>query len=215
MRFIKHFLAATSLGLFAITASASPETPVENVEYQVLKEAQQTDSGKKVEIIEFFWYSCPTCTALSPYMDAWVKKQGDKVNVKHVPVAFRDSFIPEQKLYYTLEAMGKLDELNVKAFGKHLGSDQKVLAWAVNNGLDKEQFAKVYNSFGVQVKMQQAAQLQKAYNANRVPLIAVDGRFITSPAMVGKGFARNVTEKELYEATLRVVDWLVARSVKK
>src|SRR5437870_788528 len=116
MRLIKHTLAALSLSLVAAAAFASPANPQNGVDYRTLDRAQQTDSGKKVEVTEFFWYSCPHCNALEPALEAWVKKQGDRIVFKRVPVMFREDFLPQQKLYYTLEAMGKLDELHQKVF---------------------------------------------------------------------------------------------------
>ena len=116
MRFIQHLLAVATLSLFAATAGASPTAPVNGTDYRTLDKAQQTDSGKKVEVTEFFWYSCPHCSALEPALEAWVKKQGDKINFKRVPVAFRDSFIPQQKLYYSLEALGWVNALHGKVF---------------------------------------------------------------------------------------------------
>ena len=56
MRFIQHLLAVATLSLFAATAGASPTAPVNGTDYRTLDKAQQTDSGKKVEVTEFFWY---------------------------------------------------------------------------------------------------------------------------------------------------------------
>src|SRR5438034_7584025 len=103
MRFVQHLLAVISLSLFAATAGATAASPVSGSDYRTLEKAQQTDSGKKVEVTEFFWYACPHCNAFDPALTEWVKKQGDNIAFKRVPVAFRESFIPQQKLYYTLE----------------------------------------------------------------------------------------------------------------
>jgi len=220
MRFIKHLLAVASLGLCALTASASPSSPVNGVDYRVLEKAQQTDSGKKIEVTEFFWYSCPHCNLLEPSLEAWVKKQGDKIHFKRVPVAFRDSFVPQQKLYYTLEAMGKLDALHAKVFHaihverQPLDTDQRIQAWVVKQGLDAKKFSDIYTSFGVQTKVQRAIQRQSDYQVDGVPLIAVDGRFLTSPSIIGKGMGRGVPEDVLHESTLRVLDWLLKQAAK-
>ncbi|MGH8809696.1 MAG: thiol:disulfide interchange protein DsbA/DsbL, partial [Noviherbaspirillum sp.] len=100
MRFLQHALAALSLSLVAFGAGAAPNNPQNGVDYRTLDKAQQTDSGKKVEVTEFFWYSCPHCNALESELVAWVKKQGDGIAFKRVPIAFRDSMVPQQKLYY-------------------------------------------------------------------------------------------------------------------
>ncbi|RJF97139.1 thiol:disulfide interchange protein DsbA/DsbL [Noviherbaspirillum saxi] len=217
MRFLKHLLAAVSIGLLAAGAQATPDNPQSGVDYRTLDKAQQTDSGKKVEVTEFFWYSCPHCHALEHDLVAWVKKQGDNIVFKRVPVAFRDSMVPQQKLYYTLEAMGKLDELHGKVFStihvqkQRTDTDAEIAEFAAKNGIDKQKFLEVYNSFGVQSKAKRAAQLMQAYQIDGVPLLAIDGRYLTSPSIVSQSIG-NKPEPVLHAATLQVADWLVNKS---
>jgi thiol:disulfide interchange protein DsbA len=64
----------------------------------------------KIEVVEFFWYSCPHCNAFEPSLEAWVKSAAEGRVLPPRPGAFRDDFVPQQRLYYALEAMGKLDE---------------------------------------------------------------------------------------------------------
>lgn len=219
MRFIQHLLAVATLSLFAATAGASPTAPVNGTDYRTLDKAQQTDSGKKVEVTEFFWYSCPHCSALEPALEAWVKKQGDKINFKRVPVAFRDSFIPQQKLFYSLEALGLVNSLHAKVFRaihverQPLDTDKQIADFIAKQGVDAKKFAEVYNSFGIQSKVQRATQLQAAYKVDGVPMIAIDGRYITSPSIIGASLG-NRPEAILHDATLQVMDWLVTKSAK-
>lgn len=220
MRFLKHALAALTLGLVAMGASAAPNNPQNGVDYRTLDKPQQTDSGKKVEVTEFFWYSCPHCNAFEPDLEAWVKKQGDNIVFKRVPVAFRDSMIPQQKLYYALEAMGKVDEMHAKVFNaihvqhQRLDTDNAIGDFMAKNGIDKKKFLDVYNSFGVQSKARRAAQLQGDYQVDGVPLVAIDGRFLTSPSIVGASMG-NRPESVLFEGTLQVMDALVAKVAKE
>lgn len=220
MRFIQHLLAVVGLTLVAATAGASPTAPVAGVEYRVLDRAQPTESGKKVEVTEFFWYDCPHCSAFDPTLEAWVKKQGDKINFKRVPVNFRDTFVPQQKLYYALEAMGKVNELHAKIFRaihverQQLDTDAQIAAYIAKQGIDPKKFADAYNSFGVQTKVQRAAQLQAAYKVDGVPLLAIDGKYLTSPSIVGAGMGGNRPETILFDATTQVADWLVNKSAK-
>lgn len=220
MRFLQHIFAALSFTLVAATASATPANPQVGTDYRQLDKAQSTDSGKKVEVTEFFWYSCPHCSALDPSLAEWVKKQGDKIVFKRVPVAFRESMVPQQKLFYTLEAMGKLEELHKKVFStihtdRHpLDTEASIVEWIATQGIDKQKFLEVYNSFGIQSKARRAAQLQTAYQVDGVPLLAVDGRFLTSPSIVGAGLGSQ-PEPVLHAATLQVMDVLVAKVAKE
>lgn len=220
MRFLAPFArltAAFAFGLLAASASASPDNPQAGVDYRVLNTPQQTDSPGKVEVTEFFWYSCPHCFALEPALNDWVAQQGDRIAFKRVPIAFRPTMVPQQKLYYTLEAMGQVENLHPKVFHaihvqrRNLDRDAAIADWAAEQGLDRKKFLDVFNSFSVQSKVRRASQLQQAYQVDGVPLMAVDGRFLTSPSIVGRSLG-NRPEPVLHAATFKVLDYLIAQS---
>ncbi|MBC7514722.1 MAG: thiol:disulfide interchange protein DsbA/DsbL [Herminiimonas sp.] len=201
-------------------AQATPAAPVSGTEYRTLDKAQATDSGKKIEVTEFFWYSCPHCSAFEPALEDWVRKQGEHINFKRVPVAFRDSFQPQQRLFYTLEAMGKVDDMQKKVFHaihverKSLDTEAAIADFVATQGIDRKKFVDVYNSFGVQSKLKRAMQLQEAYKIDGVPLVAIDGRYVTSPSIVGAALGSQ-PETVLQSSTLQVMDWLLAKATKE
>ena len=82
--------------------------------------APEAPAGK-VDVIEFFWYSCGHCNAFEPTLEAWVKAAPKDLSIRRVPVAFNASFVPQQKLYYTLSGMGKIDELHPRVFRVRVG----------------------------------------------------------------------------------------------
>jgi thiol:disulfide interchange protein DsbA len=219
MRIHHKVIAALSFCLVAITAGASPSNPVDGKDYRTLPQAQPTDSGKKVEVTEFFWYSCPHCNAFEPDLEAWVKKQGDKINFKRVPVIFRPEMMPEQRMYYALEAMGKAEQMQKTIFyaihveHQRLDNPTAIADFMAKQGIDKQKFVSLYNSFSVETKVKRAAQLQEAYKIDGVPTVAIDGRFLTSPGIVGSSMG-NQPESVLHAAALQVMDWLVAHAKK-
>lgn len=220
MYFVQRVIAAASLSLFAFAAHASPANPVSGADYRTLATPQQTDSGKKVEVTEFFGYFCPHCNSFEPALADWVKKQGDNIVFKRVPVAFNDSAAPQQRLYYTLEAMGKAEEFQRKVFNaihvdrQPLNADGPIIEFVAKQGLDKAKFTDLYNSFSVQSKVRRAVQLQGAYKVDGVPMIAIDGRFVTSPSIVAASVGEQ-PEAALQVASLQVMDALVARVIKE
>ena len=213
------FGSSVLFGLLPMSASASATAPVGGTEYRLLDKPQATDSGKKIEVTEFFWYSCPHCAAFDPSLENWVKKQGDNIVFKRVPVAFRDSFQPQQRLYYALEAMGKADEMQQKVFKaihvdrKPLDRDNDIADFVATQGIDRSKFVDAYNSFGVQSRLRRATQLQEAYKVDGVPMIAIDGKYVTSPSIVGAALGPQ-PEIVFQASTLRVMDWLVAKAAK-
>ena len=221
MKLMKQMLAAVSLAVVAATAHASPQAPVNGSDYKTLEKVQPTESAGKVEVTEFFWYSCPHCFALEPSLVEWVKKQGNAISFKRVPVAFRPSFVPQQKLYYTLEAMGRLNDLHPKVFHaihaerKPLESDAAIADYIAAQGVDKAKFLEVYNSFGVQTKAKRAAALQEAYKIDGVPTLAIDGRYMTSPSIVGAAMGGRQPENVLHESALQVASFLVDKAAKE
>ncbi|HMT65942.1 MAG TPA: thiol:disulfide interchange protein DsbA/DsbL, partial [Ottowia sp.] len=65
-------LAPVLLGSGAALAQAAK--PREGKDYLVLGKRAPVDAPTgKIEVIEFFWYSCPHCNAFEPALEAWVK----------------------------------------------------------------------------------------------------------------------------------------------
>src|SRR5574343_585811 len=99
------------------TAWAQGAAPVAGRDYQKVEPFAPVGApAGKVEVVEFFWYSCPHCNAFEPLLEQWVKALPKDVAFRRVPVAFRDDFVPQQRLYYALEALGQLDKLHAKVF---------------------------------------------------------------------------------------------------
>jgi thiol:disulfide interchange protein DsbA len=220
MRLLRKILLILSFGLIAATASASSANPENGKEYKVLVRPQPAEMGKKVEVIEFFGYFCPHCRAFEPYLAEWVKKQGDNILFKRIHVNFHQ-LVEQQKLYYTLEAMGKTEELHVKVFEtfhvdrNQLRSDADVATFVVKNGLDKQKFFEIYSSFAIKSKLSRTTQLQDAFQIGGVPTIIIDGRYVTSIDDVRKALGVNGPEQTNIVETLKVMDWLVARTQKE
>ncbi|MGE4241365.1 thiol:disulfide interchange protein DsbA/DsbL [Ramlibacter sp.] len=211
----REFSAATAalvgsaaLGLPAgVWAQSRPE---EGNQYKKLDKPVATEAGAgKIEVIEFFWYSCPHCNAFEPRLVNWIKKQPADVVIKRVPVAFRDDFVPQQRLFYVLEAMNRLDDLHPKVFEaihvrkEPTDKENLILAWAEKNGLDKAKVQELYNSFSVQSKARRAHQLQEAFKVEGVPALGINGRWYTDGSMAGN-----------MDKALQVTDYLVAEARK-
>lgn len=166
---------------------------------------QATEAGDKIEVLDFFQYGCPHCRAMEPLISKWTPTLGDDVVVRHIPVAFNAGMEPWQYLYFTLEALNRLDLqpavfTAVQTERNPLNTPERVAEWAAKQGVDRAQFEAAYKSFGVAAKVKRAQQIITAYNVNSVPTLAVGGRYITSPALASG-----------YGESLQVADTLIQR----
>ncbi len=164
---------------------------VEGKNYMRLSNPQPVDTGKKIEVIEFFSYGCPHCAALEPFLDAWRAKLAPDVAFRRVPVMFHDQWVHLARIYYTLDAMGDEAKVSPEVFkaihgdGIALWDDKKFFDWAASKGLDRKKLEGIFTSFTVDSKLKRAMQLGKDYAIDSVPTVIVDGKYMTSSAMVG------------------------------
>jgi thiol:disulfide interchange protein DsbA len=120
------------------------------------------ETGKKIEVIEFFSYGCPHCADLEPEMQGWLKSVPPDVTFRRVPVMFQDRWVILGKIYYTLEALGVEQRLSPEVFkaihksGGNLATDKAFFDWAAANGLDRTKVEDMYNSFAIAGKMNRA-----------------------------------------------------------
>jgi len=184
--------SATTLAALPLGVQAQGKPPAEGKDYLLLSKPAPTEApAGQIEVVEFFWYSCPHCNEFEPQLEAWAAKVPKDVSLRRVPVSFRPDFEPQQRLYYVLEAMDKLAALHKKVFyaihveKQTLNTADLVSAWAQKQGIDKAKFTELYNSFPVNMKTRKATQLQEAFMVDGVPALGVDGRYYTSGSLAG------------------------------
>jgi thiol:disulfide interchange protein DsbA len=145
----------------------------------------------KVDVLEFFWYGCPHCNDLEPTLDEWVRKLPAEAAFRRVPVGFASVHEMHQRLYFTLESMGKLDALHRKIFAaihvqrQRLDREADQAAFVAAHGVDAAQFSKLWRDATVTGKVQQAKRLVDAYKIDGVPAIGVAGRYYTAGSLAG------------------------------
>jgi protein dithiol oxidoreductase (disulfide-forming) len=183
----KSLAVATSLLVLALGAFAqAPKQP-----YAVLSPAQPSEGGGKIEVIEFFWYGCPHCYSLEADVNAWLKKAPKDVVFKRVPATPNEQWAQSAALYYTLEAMGLLDQYHARVFdafhkeNKNLGNKRIREEWLKANGIDVAKYNEVEKSFSVATRMQRAKQMTVNYKVDGVPRIFVDGKYYTAAEFAG------------------------------
>ena len=189
VRFLGRGLLALALAAFA--AGGASAQLVEVKSYVRIANPQPVETGKKIEVIEFFSYMCPHCAELEPYLDTWLAKLPADVAFRRVPVSFQQRWAALAKVYYTLDALGVEAKLSPDVFkaihgqGTALWDDKAFYDWAASKGLDRKKVEEVSKSFAIDGKMKRALQLAQQYRVDSVPTVVVDGKFLTSSSMVG------------------------------
>jgi thiol:disulfide interchange protein DsbA len=170
---------------------------VAGTNYKVLSPAQPTDASPgKVEVIEFFWYACPHCYVLDPYIESWRKLKAAYVEFVRMPIMWGEVHRAHARLFYTLQALGKLDELHAKVFeqihsqqdplyvaGNEQATLQDQLRFAKANGISESDFLAAYNSFGVQNNLRKADDLARRDRIDGVPSIVINGKYESDVGM--------------------------------
>jgi thiol:disulfide interchange protein DsbA len=198
-------MALASTGLLPSGASAQAFSPVEGRDFRRLDTTVGVEApAGKIEVVEFFRYSCPHCNGFEPTLDAWTKRLPKDVVLRRIPIAFGDVDVPQQRLYYALEAMGLLPKLHAKVFHAmhveklNLLKGDAIIEWVAQQGVDKTKFQDQFNSFSVNSKATKATQMQNGYGVEGVPALGLAGRFYTDGSI-----ARSM------DRALQVVDALV------
>jgi thiol:disulfide interchange protein DsbA len=167
--------------------------------YTTLMPAQPTSvAPDKVEVVEVFWYGCGHCFHLDPMLDSWkAKNKPAYAEFARVPVMWNEVTKAHARLFYTMEALGKLDQLHTPVFreihvkGNTLAdrdpakTEQIHREFLKQHGVSEADFNRTYRSFSVENKLARADQLTKRYRVTGVPLMVVNGKYTTDVGMAG------------------------------
>src|SRR5262245_1745452 len=154
----------------AFAATAAAQQPLaEGTHYVRLKNPMPVETGKNIEVIEFFSYGCPHCGELEPMLQTWLKTKPADVTFRRIPVMFQPRWENLARVYYVLDAMGEETKLSPDVFsaihgkGLKLWEEKDFAEWAASKGLDRKKVEELWGSFGVVGKVNRAKQLAQAY----------------------------------------------------
>ncbi|WP_462322177.1 thiol:disulfide interchange protein DsbA/DsbL [Halochromatium sp.] len=180
--------ALLSLGGGSALAAVSFD---EGIEYKRVAEPKRLEPGDDVEVLELFWYGCPHCYQLEPAIERWLENKPDAVSFRRLPAAASMRWIPHAKAYFAAEQLGELDKLHEPLFKalheqrRKIFTDEQLIAFAAEQGIDEEAFRDAYQSFAVDAKVRQSAELVRRYQLSGVPAIVVNGTYITDVTEAG------------------------------
>lgn len=194
-------VAAATPAASAADAPAGRTAWQDGVNYVRLVPGQPTDvAAGQIEVLEFFWYACPHCAALEPLVAAWKKTKPAYVTFVPVPVTWSPGHRALARLYYTLESLGKLDQVHGDVFkeiqvnGNPLvasdptddaQTERLQTAFAKKEGISESAFQAAYRSMGVEARLQRADELVQRYRIDGVPTFVINGKYIADVHSAG------------------------------
>ena len=178
--------------LLVISSAVSAADYVEGQHYVRIqpKVPPVGDSGRH-EVVELFWYGCPSCYNFEPDINAWKENKPDDVVFTRVPAIFNPRWEPHARAYYALEQMGELDKGHALIFSglheqnRELVNVDSIARFLAVNGVDEEKFRENFNSFAVETKVNRAKELVRQYQITGVPSVIVDGEYKVSAKSAG------------------------------
>jgi protein dithiol oxidoreductase (disulfide-forming) len=177
--------------LVLMLATAASAQTVPGSRFTRLDPPQPVQSGPRIEVLEFFYYGCPVCYELQPYMTRWLAQVSADISLRRIPVLSSSAWEPLAKLHYCLEALGESDRLHWPVYdnfhfdGVRLDDEAVMFDWVAHNGIDRDRFTALYRSPQIGARLEEARRLTKAYGVRSVPAVVVDGKYLSSVTMTG------------------------------
>lgn len=177
--------------LFSVLLTGQIFAADEGIEYTTLEKPLPTSTGDKIEVLELFWYSCPHCYHLEPTMETWKKTMPENVAFEYMPAVFSQRTAPYARAFYAAKSVGEFDRFHMPLFRalhdqkRQIFTDDQLIAFAAEQGIDKEKFRGAMSSFEVDMAVRRAADLSRRSGADGVPALLVNGKYLTSPSQVG------------------------------
>ena len=184
----KWLILTLSLLVGAQTAAQEIES---GVNYHRLNTAQPVHTGDNIEVLELFWYRCPHCYRLEPYLKQWLKNKPEFVEFVRMPAILNQTWAFDARVYYTLVALDLVDKLHEPYFDaihkerKRIVNVEQFANWAAEHGVDRNSVLDTFTSFGVDSMVSHALDMTPRYETDGVPTIIIDGKYRSKVSLAG------------------------------
>ncbi len=172
-----------------LSANAAPYS--EGKHYSKIPAPIATQTGDKIEVLEFFWYGCPHCFSFEPTLKKWKQKLPASVSFVRVPAPLNPRWMPHTKAFYTLQSMGEGENHHEAIFSAMHVKKQKLFTknaiadFLEQRGVNKQQFLSTFDSFAVEMRARQALQLGQQYKLSGVPMLTINGKYTIGAEQAG------------------------------
>lgn len=172
---------ALAVGFTALSAQAADF--VAGKDYKVLSNPEKIE-GNKIIVREFFWYGCPHCYNLEPYMQAWAKTKPADVVFMQTPAAMNPVWEQNARGFYAAQLLGYQAKTHQAMFDAIQKDRQKLFdqasigKWYASQGVDINKFNSMYNSFAVNTRIARSNDAARRYQIAGTPAVVVDGKYL-------------------------------------
>lgn len=160
--------------------------------FQRIVPNQPTETPQGViEVLDVFGYRCPHCFSFLPVMEQFERQLPEDVQVRHLPVIFRDSWEAPARAFYTAMLLGVLDKMHRPIFEalhlerRPMGTNDAWRKLFAANGVAEADFDKTFESFGVESLLRKSQVMQGRYGINSTPTLIVNGKYRVQSGLAG------------------------------
>jgi thiol:disulfide interchange protein DsbA len=150
-----------------------------------------TNTGEKIEVLEFFWYGCSHCYEFESAIEEWLEDKAEYIEFVRMPAVLGASWMLYARGYYVAKHLGVFDKIHRPLFDaihkeKRSFTDKKSLKkYFEEQGVSGDEFDTTYDSKDVQDSVRYAYSMGQRYGVKGVPAVIINGKYATSATMAG------------------------------
>lgn len=189
-----------------LNGHAEPAGFQPGIHFRALDPPVATRSGDRIEVLDFFAYSCRHCYIFEPILAQWARNLPEDVVLRRLPLTTGPGGDLHVRLFYTAEALGVIDRLHAQIFeavlrqGRPLQTRADIRAFLVEHGVDGDDFDRVFDSPAIDKRINAAFLISQGYGVRTTPTMGVDGHYFADPVPA-----------RTYQRFLQVIDFLIER----
>ena len=185
---ILALLVISALAFYFLNSGEKSTEKLPAGDYSKLNKPADYQPGK-VKIMEFMKFDCSHCYDLHKNMPQLLKKYGDKLEIKYIPIIFPKQSTKSIEAFIIAEQLGKgeemLDALFKAKFEQGMDVMESTIALetvAASIGLGAD-FNKELESGAAKNAANQNLNLMRDYNVDGTPTVVINGNLMVVPTV--------------------------------
>ncbi|MGC9457280.1 MAG: thiol:disulfide interchange protein DsbA/DsbL [Halothiobacillaceae bacterium] len=173
-----NFLIVSLVSLLCLTGTAAAAD-----RYHEIPDPKPIEAETPIVVEEFFWFGCPSCYQFEPHLKAWLEDLPEDVTFVRVAPALNPAWEPLARAHYAAELLDVPAEAHdalfhaIHAEGFRPGSAEDLADFYAEQGVDRDEFLQMFNSFAVMTAVRRADSRARQLGIRGVPSIVVNGSY--------------------------------------